>query len=139
MGRPKKYTLKFCLAELKSFQNLLDKDKASKQGKYITWHDLVEDKPYSRQRISEWRRTFESNQGFSDAIKKIEGELENRLYKLALANKVNAAVAIFGLKNNFNWKDKQEITGADGKDLIPARTLTKEEAREYLNKIENEY
>ncbi len=33
-----------------------------------------------------------------------------------------------------------EITGADGKDLFPpARTLTKEEAKIYLNNLENEY
>jgi hypothetical protein len=31
-----------------------------------------------------------------------------------------------------------ELTGADGKDFLPARTLTKEEAREYIQKIEDE-
>ena len=38
------------------------------------------------------------------------------------------------------WKNRQstEVTGKDGKDLIPARVLTKEEAKEYLSKIENE-
>lgn len=35
---------------------------------------------------------------------------------------------------------KTELTGKDGKPLIPpARILTKEEAKEFLNKIENEY
>ncbi len=33
--------------------------------------------------------------------------------------------------------DKNELTGKDGKDLIPARTLTKEEAQEFLSKLEN--
>lgn len=136
MGRPKKYTLKYCLTEIKRIWSVLSTDD---KGKYITWHDLVKDQSYPRQCISEWRKTYAENKEFSDTIRKIENELENRTYKLALANKVNSAVAIFGLKNNYNWKDKQEITGADGKDLIPARTLTKEEAREYLKKIENDY
>jgi len=33
----------------------------------------------------------------------------------------------------------QELTGKDGKDLIPARVLTKKEAKEFLNKLEGEY
>ena len=40
-----------------------------------------------------------------------------------------------------NWKNKHstEVTGKDGKDLIPpARILTKEEAAEYLKKLEDE-
>ncbi|MDR1459218.1 MAG: DUF5681 domain-containing protein [Bacteroidales bacterium] len=34
---------------------------------------------------------------------------------------------------------KVELTGADGSDLIPARTLTKEEAKEFLQELKNEY
>lgn len=39
-----------------------------------------------------------------------------------------------------NWKNKHstEITGKDGKDLIPARILTKQEAAEYLKQLEDE-
>lgn len=39
-----------------------------------------------------------------------------------------------------NWKNKRstEVTGKDGKDLIPARILTKEEAAEYLKELEDE-
>lgn len=38
------------------------------------------------------------------------------------------------------WKNKQstELTGKDGKDLVPARILTKEEAAEYLKGLEDE-
>lgn len=41
-----------------------------------------------------------------------------------------------------NWKNKHstEVTGKDGKDLIPpARILTKKEAAEYLKQLEDEY
>lgn len=38
------------------------------------------------------------------------------------------------------WRNRQstELTGKDGKDLIPARVLTKEEASEFLKKLEDE-
>lgn len=49
---------------------------------------------------------------------------------------------IFALTNAEpeNWRNRQfnEVTGKDGKDLIPARVLSKEEAKEYLSKIEND-
>jgi hypothetical protein len=32
-----------------------------------------------------------------------------------------------------------ELTGADGSDLMPARTLTKEEVKEFFEKLEDEY
>lgn len=34
---------------------------------------------------------------------------------------------------------RMELTGADGADLLPARTLTKQEARELLEDLEKEY
>lgn len=39
-----------------------------------------------------------------------------------------------------NWKNKHstEITGKDGKDLIPARNLTKKEAQELLKELDDE-
>lgn len=34
---------------------------------------------------------------------------------------------------------RMEVTGKDGSELIPARTLTKEEAKELFNDLNNEY
>jgi len=108
-GRPKKYTLKYCLAEINEISERLFADVANGgMWTYITWHDLIRDKPYSRQRVSEWREAFKGNREFSDTIKKVEEELENRLYKLGLRGKANQTVVIFGLKNNYGWKDKTE-------------------------------
>jgi len=49
---------------------------------------------------------------------------------------------IFWLKNRQPqlWRDKQstELTGKDGKDLIPARILTKKEAQELFKSLEDE-
>jgi len=44
-----------------------------------------------------------------NAIKKAKSTIEQRIYKNALNNKYNPTMAIFGLKNNHGWKDKQEI------------------------------
>jgi hypothetical protein len=120
MGRPTKYTYDYCLKEILLFKDRLFSDGEAEAGlKYFTWHDLIKDRPYSRQRISEWREKFKDKAKFSDTIKKIDEELENRLFKFALINKVNPTMAIFSLKNNFGWKDKTEteLTGKDGKDL----------------------
>jgi len=117
-GRPKIYTLEFCLNEIKEIWKIL---KIDIENKYITWHDLIRLKPYSAQRISEWRKEFVYDIEFSETIKKIDGELENKLYNLGLKGQVNTTMAIFGLKNNYNWKDKTEteLTGKDGTPLIP--------------------
>ena len=115
-GRPEKYTVDFCLNEINGFRDVL---KADTKWEKITWHDLVKDRPYSRQRISEWREKFKDHEIFSDTIKKIENELENRLLKLGLKNKANPTLVIFSLKNNYGWKDKQEF------DMnINAKTIT---------------
>jgi hypothetical protein len=106
VGRPEKYTLEFCLSEIIEIHDRLFHDL---KYQYITWHDLIKGKSYSRQRISEWRKEFDADIRFSDTIKKIDDELENRLYILGLKGKANAIMVIFGLKNNYGWKDKQEV------------------------------
>ncbi len=119
VGRPEKYTIEFCLKEIKEISNRLFSDGEENKIKYFTWHDLVRDKEYPRQCISEWRAKFKDDKEFSDTIKRIESELENRLYKYALLNKVNPTMAIFGLKNNYGWKDKSEIEQHINIPLLP--------------------
>jgi len=55
----------------------------------------------------------------------------------------DTAAIIFTLTNAEpeRWRNRQnaEVTGKDGKDLIPpARTLTKEEAKELFKKLDSE-
>jgi len=93
------------------------------------------------------------HEAFSDAIKRgrvqADGEIAHALYHRAKgyshpAVKIFAdvksgeekiieyvehyppdtAAAFIWLKNRAGWKDKQEITGADGKDLVPAMNET---------------
>jgi hypothetical protein len=49
------------------------------------------------------------NYEFSTIKKNIDRIIESRLYEKAFLNKGNATMAIFGLKNNHNWKDKTEV------------------------------
>lgn len=119
-GQPEKYNIEFCFKEIKEFYRILFEDgKDDGKVKYFTWHDIVKTRPYSRQRISEWRKKFKKNREFSDTIKKIDEELENRIYKYALLNKVNVAMAIFSLKNNYGWKDKIETEHSGAIALQP--------------------
>lgn len=76
-----------------------------------------------------------------EGTKRIETE-EIKIVDLKEQVPPDTTAGIFWLKNRHpeKWRDaqKMELTGKDGKDLIPARTLTKEEAREFLNKLESE-
>lgn len=135
MGRPVKYTLEFCLKEIQGFLKVL-MDEGDKY-KCVTWQDLVKNKSYSRQRISEWREKYDSDELFSDTIKKIDSELENRLFKLGLSGKANPTLVIFGLKNNYGWKDRQELghTGIPPSNINV--TVDNSETAETLKKLRN--
>lgn len=58
------------------------------------------------------RRTitnYEDKDEFFPTIKRAKGKIEADIEKQALLGKLNPTVSIFNLKNNFNWKDRQEI------------------------------
>lgn len=54
---------------------------------------------------------------FSTTINTLRTEAERSLEYFGLLGKLNPAMTIFCLKNNFKWKDRQELTGADGQQL----------------------
>ena len=47
---------------------------------------------------------------YSATLKKVKDYIEKDKHQWALAGAYNTAFTIFDLKNNSNWKDKQEIT-----------------------------
>lgn len=103
-GAPVKYTEEWVINELTEILKVL---KADKEIVYI-W-ELFEEKDYTRYRYSEWIKTYskvDEIQKLSHTIKEI---LESRAVKGAITNKYNSTFTMFHLKNNFDWKDKQEI------------------------------
>ena len=115
--KPTKYTRDFVIGELKEF---LGRVKGDKEIIYIK--QLMAEKDYTYERFSEWRRKFSEDE-LNDAeithtIKKIHNILESRQFIGGLTGGHNPAVAIFGLKNNYGWKDKQEIDHTSKGDKI---------------------
>lgn len=54
---------------------------------------------------------------FSKLLERAKKIQEIKLKKYGTADKLNAAITKFVLINDHNWRDKSELTGADGKDL----------------------
>jgi hypothetical protein len=99
----KKYTAKFVRGEvLKLYNELMD------SADIIYLGQLFLDKPYSRQRFSEWAEEFKENPHISDTIKRIKEILETRVVTGGMLGAFNPTMTIFHLKNNYDWKDKQE-------------------------------
>lgn len=67
-----------------------------------------------------WKTKFRENEVVFRSIKAIEAIFQDRLFTEALKGDVNSTVAIFGLKNNHGWTDKQETTikGDSEKPLV---------------------
>ena len=72
---------------------------------------------------------------FSKLIEKSRKIQELKLQKYGTADKLNAAITKFVLVNKHGWRDKQEFTGADGKDLNPHIII---EFIDSSDKVENE-
>ena len=78
----------------------------------------------------------EGEKDFSTVITDIEKTIYTQKFQGASADLLNANI----ISRDLGLTEKTELTGKDGKPLIPpARILTKKEAQELLKKIENEY
>lgn len=99
-----KYTAEFVLEEMKSMVSLI---RGNPEIVYI-W-ELFDNKSYSRQRFSEWVKTYSDNEEIKEISDTIKELLETRAVKGAMTNKLNGTMTIFHLKNNYDWKDKSEV------------------------------
>jgi len=67
---------------------------------------------------------YSKDDKFSFTIKRAKLRIENYLEEKLEGN--NVAGIIFNLKNNYGWKDKQDLehTTKDGKELVPTLNIT---------------
>lgn len=87
----------------------------------IFWEEfLVIERDLHPNVIGYLRKKYSS---FSDLLEQARKIQELKLQKYATADKLNAAITKFVLINKHGWRDKQEVTGADGKDLVPTVTI----------------
>lgn len=107
-------------------------DFAKKVDEYFTWCDsqlrIVETdkgtkfiaKPYTVSGLCLYldicRDTlceYEKIEMFSDTVKRAKYKIENWIEEKSLQGELNPTVSIFNLKNNFGWKDKQEVESSN--------------------------
>lgn len=121
-GRPKAYT------EVEVMQQKIDKyfNDCDRKNEPYTVTGLCLALDITRETLSEYSKKDE----FSDTIKKAKLKVENYLEK-SLVTTGPATGIIFNLKNNFGWKDKQEIEHS-GEVNNPFKDLTTEELRQLI-------
>lgn len=118
-GRPAKYTLEFCRAEVQWMLDFLQ-GRVGLNSEYPTEQDtktansiaflqqLCHLRGYSHQRWSEWAAKHGADEQFADTTKMIEEILEARLVLAGLSNKVNPLIAIITLKEKYGWQKATE-------------------------------
>lgn len=125
---PEKWTEK---KALQLGKELLAWHKAKNEN--IFWEEfLYIENDYYSQLLSYLCDKFSSFAKLIERAKKIQ---EIKLKKYGTGDKLNAAMTKFVLINEHNWRDKQELTGADGKDLNTSITI---ELIDSSDKVEHE-
>ncbi len=138
-GRPKKYS------EKEDFQN--------KVNAYFEWCDSQKQaipsekgikiiyKPYTVSGLCLYlditRETlcqYEKDEIFSDTIKRAKGRIENWIEEHAMTRDIDNTSAIFNLKNNFGWRDKQEIESYNKNENLNIE-MTDEEREKRINEL----
>ena len=100
-GRPLKYE------SVEEMQKDIDKYFADcdEQGKPYTVSGLAYALGTNRQTLL----NYEAKEGFFDTIKSAKAKIETFNEEMLYSKDVSTTGVIFNLKNNYGWKDKQEI------------------------------
>ena len=119
-GRPRKYNTSQELEEAGQlyFDSLLNEDGTYKRPPTMIGLALALDFEVRRS-IYAYSKNGEISHTITGFKKQVELFWEERL------NSNSPTGAIFWLKNNGQYADKQEITGADGSDLLPKEIVVK--------------
>lgn len=106
-GRPSKYRPEYCELLLKYMVPTVSYTDEGKPiyGPYPMLQGFAHSIGVLHETLNEWAKRYPE---FTVAMKKAKAMQEQELFTGALSNRYNCAVAIFGLKNNHGWKDKQE-------------------------------
>ena len=101
-----------------------------------TLGELIEDKFYTLDRLSDWRREFPDNKVIQGTLKKIKNITEARIVGGSLDKSLHAGFAKFLLINRYNdWVDRKDITTKGEKiNNVDAEAV----ADEILNKAKND-
>ena len=102
----------------------------------IFWEEfLVMERDLHPNKIAYLSKKYSS---FCDLIVKAAKIQEVKLTKYGSADKLNAAITKFVLINKHGWRDKQELTGADGKDLNTSILIEFIDSADKVDKDESE-
>ncbi|WP_294378967.1 DNA-packaging protein [uncultured Clostridium sp.] len=98
-------------------------------------------KPYTLSGLALWigidRKTlynYSEKDEFFPTIKKAKDIVEASMEERALTGENNVTFSIFALKNNFGWKDKQEIEHS-GETNVNMTTMTPEERERRIEEL----
>ena len=96
---------------VKSLQNAIDKYflECEQKGKPYTVSGLAYALDTTRRTLLD----YEEKDGYSHVIKKAKSKIEAFNEELLYSKDVPTVGVIFNLKNNYDWKDKQEIEGIE--------------------------
>jgi hypothetical protein len=115
IGRPLKYKPDEFADKIEQYFNWCDEQRT------IIYNDAgqvvkVIEKPYTVTGLCvylgttrETLREYMDREEFVDAIKRAKARIENYVEEGSLTGRLNVIASIFNLKNNFGWKDKQEV------------------------------
>lgn len=131
-----KYTAEEFEAKVKEYFEYVDKENERRRQKRFSDDKF---KPYTLSGLCvyldisrETWREYSNKPEYVDTVKRARVIVENYTEENLINGKLNAIGAIFSLKNNFNWVDKQEVTvngevkpisQADIKDLLKPKKL----------------
>lgn len=109
VGRPKKFT------SVEEMEKAIEEyfDYCDENNKPYTISGLAYALDTNRQTLLD----YQEQDKFSDTIKRAKARIERFNEELLFSKDVPTVGVIFNLKNNYNWKDKQEIEADVNSDV----------------------
>jgi len=115
--KPKKYTEEWIVEELTSMI------KEAQEKNYLYIGQLFTSRNYLRNRLSEWTKQYPNNDRIRTLYGKLHNFFETQLVVKGLNRETDSGITKFCLINNYDWKDKQVITGEEDEPLSISITV----------------